>query len=214
MNASRRWTQLISRLMGAAIVMAMSSGCGPIFMVDPIEHPNYQNTQHHHTAQAQAPAQPAQPAQARPKVRAPVATGQADPRTTFNELSAHGRWIWHRVHGWAWYPYANRQRGWRPYYIGYWDHTSYGWTWVSQEAWGSTPYHYGRWFWSRRHNAWLWKPGYEWAPAWVNWRRGNGYVGWSPMGPRGYRQVATNRWVFVPQGQFYRGSVPQIVVRS
>ncbi len=51
----------------------------------------------------------------------------------------------------------------------------------------------------------LWVPHYEWGPAWVVWRRSEGYYGWAPMGPGisvevavggGYR-VPDERWIFV-----------------
>ncbi|HEX4138962.1 MAG TPA: DUF6600 domain-containing protein, partial [Candidatus Methylacidiphilales bacterium] len=29
----------------------------------------------------------------------------------------------------------------------------------------------------------VWVPGYTWAPAWVSWRYGDGYVGWAPLPP-------------------------------
>jgi hypothetical protein len=32
---------------------------------------------------------------------------------------------------------------------------------------------------------WCWIPGTLWGPAWVSWRWGGGYVGWSPLPPRG-----------------------------
>src|SRR5262249_44023310 len=30
---------------------------------------------------------------------------------------------------------------------------------------------------------WIWVPRTEWAPAWVAWRSGAGYVGWAPLPP-------------------------------
>ncbi len=30
---------------------------------------------------------------------------------------------------------------------------------------------------------WLWYPDYEWAPAWVEWRYDNNYIGWAPLHP-------------------------------
>lgn len=34
-----------------------------------------------------------------------------------------------------------------------------------------------------RHLGWIWVRGEEWAPAWVDWRRGSDYVGWAPLPP-------------------------------
>jgi hypothetical protein len=30
---------------------------------------------------------------------------------------------------------------------------------------------------------WVWVPGREWGPAWVDWRRGTRYFGWAPLPP-------------------------------
>jgi hypothetical protein len=48
--------------------------------------------------------------------------------------------------------------------------------------WGWAPFHYGRWF-LHDDYGWLWVPGTEWAPAWVDWRHGDGWVGWAPLPP-------------------------------
>ena len=49
-------------------------------------------------------------------------------------------------------------------------------------------------------SGWMWIPGNEWAPAWVDWRRGDEDVGWAPLPPE--EVIATVReqpdyWVFV-----------------
>ena len=38
---------------------------------------------------------------------------------------------------------------------------------------------------------WLWVPGYEWAPAWVSWRKSDDYVGWAPLPPEATWQPAS-----------------------
>src|SRR5262249_23599259 len=43
-------------------------------------------------------------------------------------------------------------------------------------------FHYGRWIFDASHG-WVWVPGKEWAPAWVSWRDGSGYIGWAPLPP-------------------------------
>src|SRR5262245_22210570 len=47
----------------------------------------------------------------------------------------------------------------------------------------------------------FWIPGDEWAPAWVNWRYGDDYVGWAPLPPdelvESY-EVQLAYWMFVP----------------
>ena len=67
------------------------------------------------------------------------------------------------------------ERDFRPYSTnGYWTMTQYGNTWVSHYPWGWAPFHYGRWVYTS-YRGWGWIPGYEWGPAWVEWRSGNGY---------------------------------------
>ena len=108
-------------------------------------------------------------------------------------LSAHGSWVNDPEYGRVWRP-ARLPPGWRPYVYGSWVYTrDYGWVWVSDEPYGWVVYHYGRWVWSTRYG-WVWLAGYEWAPAWVEWCYGGGYVGWAPVGPDFY-------W----QGDYYYG---------
>jgi uncharacterized protein DUF6600 len=91
-----------------------------------------------------------------------------------------------RVARWGevWVP--NVARDWRPYTVGHWVYSDdYGWYWVSDEAeasWGWVAFHYGRWVWVD-DIGWAWVPGREWGPAWVDWRRGDRYVGWAPLPP-------------------------------
>jgi hypothetical protein len=81
--------------------------------------------------------------------------------------------------GWVWSPY-NVAAGWRPYTVGHWVLTDDGWTWASDEEFGWATYHYGRWQVDARYG-WVWAPGTEWAPAWVAWHEGSGWVGWAPL---------------------------------
>jgi hypothetical protein len=89
----------------------------------------------------------------------------------------------------------------------------YGWTWVSNYAWGWAPFHYGRWDYDNYYG-WFWVPDNEWGPSWVTWRRANGYYGWSPMRPGisvnlsfggGYNDI--DRWNFVPERDFGRRDI-------
>lgn len=112
----------------------------------------------------------------------PAATApSADPGSGFfsDALSPYGGWMWLEGPGMVWYPY-NVPIGWRPYVLGRWVYTEYGWTWVSDEEWGWAVYHYGRWHYDPRYG-WVWVPGSEWGPAWVVWHEGGGYVGWAPL---------------------------------
>src|SRR4051812_36518715 len=101
--------------------------------------------------------------------------------TTFrDDLAPHGTWVDIAGYGRCWQPRV--ARGWRPYTAGRWEWTNAGWSWESEEPWGMQTYHYGRWFVDGRHG-WVWLPGTVYAPAWVAWRSGGGYVGWAPLGP-------------------------------
>jgi hypothetical protein len=99
----------------------------------------------------------------------------------YDELSPYGEWLRHPRYGWVWFP-RQVQAGWRPYSLGRWVESDYGWTWDSYEPFGWATYHYGRWAWDRQVG-WLWVPGTDWGPAWVAWQQGNGYVGWAPLPP-------------------------------
>ena len=122
-------------------------------------------------------------------------------QTFYNELSPYGRWINSPQYGSVWTPYADP--GFQPYSTnGYWEVTEYGNTWVSDYNWGWAAFHYGRWSFDD-FNGWFWIPGYEWGPAWVNWRSGGDYYGWAPLGPGMNINISVNIpsfwWVFVPQ---------------
>ncbi len=96
---------------------------------------------------------------------------EATPRGRRLEAIHHGRWIW----------------------------TDDGWYWASDEPWGWAAYHYGRWYYDDYYG-WIWIPGYDWAPAWVEWRYGGDYIGWAPLGPYAVFSVSfgihyRNHWV-------------------
>ena len=94
-----------------------------------------------------------------------------------------GSWIEVGDYGYCWQPdAAASDPSWRPYADGYWAYTDLGWTWVSYEDFGWATYHYGRWV-RLTDYGWVWRPGYEWGPAWVSWRFGGGYAGWAPLPP-------------------------------
>jgi len=97
----------------------------------------------------------------------------------YDSLDPFGRWVEVDFHGWVWIP-DGVGREWHPYTQGYWIHTPAGWTWLSEWRWGWAPFHYGRWM-RHSHHGWVWIPGTVWAPAWVAWRRGDGWIGWAPL---------------------------------
>lgn len=101
----------------------------------------------------------------------------------YDALTPYGTWENVGSYGTCWVP-LDVPVGWRPYTQGYWEYTDYGWMWISQDPWGDTPYHYGRWADDDTYG-WVWVPDDDevWAPAWVAWRYGDGYVGWAPLPP-------------------------------
>ena len=126
--------------------------------------------------------------------------------TFYDELAPYGQWVWHPRYGYVWLPEDVLPR-WRPYTVGRWTYTDeYGWYWDSNEPFAWAVYHYGRWGYDEDYG-WFWVPGDTWAPAWVQWRYSDDYVGWAPVGPgnRGYAYgVPVNyeppiaeSWVFV-----------------
>lgn len=99
----------------------------------------------------------------------------------YDGLAGHGEWIGIDGGTYAWRP-MHVGAGWRPYFEGRWLWTDDGWYWDSDEPWAWATYHYGRWYYDDYYG-WIWIPGYDWAPAWVEWRYGGDYVGWAPLGP-------------------------------
>ncbi len=132
-----------------------------------------------------------------------------------DDLAPYGHWVEVENYGPAWVPHV--RHGWRPYAEGHWAWTEdYGWLWVSDEPFGWAVFHYGRWYPSPRYG-WVWVPGYEWAPAWVAFRIGDGYAGWAPLPPAfewevgvGFRvgavdfdrYVEPRAYCFVPEREF------------
>jgi hypothetical protein len=112
---------------------------------------------------------------------APDQGGGVDISFFYDQLSPYGDWVQSRAYGWVWLPFGIGV-SWRPYALGHWVMTDYGWTWVSDEPFGWATYHYGRWVYDPDYG-WEWVPGYEWGPAWVAWRNGGGYIGWAPLPP-------------------------------
>jgi hypothetical protein len=124
----------------------------------------------------------------------------------YDELDPFGQWVWHPRYGYVWLPETVSQ-DWRPYTVGHWVYTDeYGWYWDSHEPFAWAVYHYGRWGYDDDYG-WFWVPGDTWAPAWVQWRYSDDYVGWAPVGPRrngyaygvpvNYDPPVAESWVFV-----------------
>lgn len=135
----------------------------------------------------------------------------------YRELAGDGNWF--KISGeWVWQPaVAAVDSGWRPYFQGgHWERQEAGWFWVSDYTWGAVAFHHGRWLPSPM-NGWVWVPGSDWAPAWVDWRMSGDHCGWAPRPPandfltrigislnagdeRG--GLALNLFTFVPQRNF------------
>ncbi len=142
----------------------------------------------------------------------------------YRPLLPYGEWIVINDGMYVWRP-LHMRRSWRPYMLGRWMWTDYGWYWVSSEPFGWVTYHYGRWTYDD-YCGWIWVPDDVWGPAWVEWRYDDAYVGWAPLPPFatfhvsvgisfGHRWAAPARyWNFVGVNRFgdeirYRDVVPE-----
>jgi uncharacterized protein DUF6600 len=107
----------------------------------------------------------------------------------YHDLDEYGRWESESDYGQVWYP-TTVSVDWAPYRYGRWVWIEpWGWTWVAQEPWGFTPFHYGRWV--LVGSRWGWCPGPVavrpvYAPALVAFVGGPraGISVWFPLGPR------------------------------
>jgi uncharacterized membrane protein YgcG len=135
--------------------------------------------------------------------------GEMDANVLDETLSPYGQWVdtgSGPSDGRAWRPDPDVVgEDFQPYATGgRWVYSDYGWTWESDYPWGWVPFHYGRWALTPSWG-WVWYPGYVWAPAWVDWRFGGGYIGWAPLPPVGYAVVVQPwrpYWCFVPSNVF------------
>jgi len=141
----------------------------------------------------------------------------------YDELAPYGTWSEMAPYGHVWRP-SSIYSGWRPYTTGSWAYTDFGWTYVSDDPWGWATYHYGRWGYD---GDWYWVPGDTWAPAWVSWRYGDGFVGWAPLPPdvawSGHgglavsgsdldRRIRPTAWSFVPDEDLQSTSIRTVVL--
>jgi hypothetical protein len=128
-------------------------------------------------------------------------------------LSPYGRWEVVGSYGSCWIP-GGVASDWSPYSNGYWQQTDGGWYWASDEPWAWATYHYGGWDFDSQFG-WYWVPQTIWAPAWVSWREGGGYVGWAPLGPsRRFwgRSVTPRGYVTVEERRFLEPVSPKTVI--
>lgn len=121
-----------------------------------------------------------------PPVSMPAARAGLLPeyRMFYDALQDYGDWVLIEPYGYLFRP-RTLFNDWRPYQSGFWAPSdAYGWVWISNEPFGWATYHYGRWAYDD-FQGWVWKPGTDWAPAWVDWRANDQYVGWAPLAPGG-----------------------------
>ncbi len=136
----------------------------------------------------------------------------------YDALADYGTWVLDDDHGWVWVP---SDPTYVPYTRGAWVETEVGPTWLGDEPYGWAVDHYGRWEWSGapEQGRWRWVPTTGWGPAWVEWRIGDGVVGWAPRAPDGGQRgrVATapaEAWQFVAEGDFWTRDVGTRVYRQ
>ena len=99
----------------------------------------------------------------------------------YTSLAPYGSWIVLDNGVDVWRPNIMRSH-WSPYRYGQWLWTNDGWYWDSYEPFGWITYHYGRWYYDDYYG-WIWVPDDQWAPAWVEWRYDDNYIGWAPLPP-------------------------------
>jgi len=164
-----------------------------------------------------------------------IQTQQAEPVVTSVDdfrkpLSDYGTWMEIDDYGTVWQPQVVvEDSAWRPYCQGgRWEWSDRGWFWQSTYAWGWAPFHYGRWACTLKYG-WVWMPDVIWAPAWVEWRSSETYVGWAPMVPApasgvsvgfsyagdgfsfGFEISDQDRYCFVPHDRFWEPRVDPYV---
>src|SRR5499427_864354 len=126
----------------------------------------------------------------------------------YNDLQPYGSWYQDPTYGWV---FAPPSPNYLPYSNGHWAYTDYGNTWVSADPFGWATDHYGRWVWANR---WVWRPDTTWGPAWVQWRQGDGYVGWAPAGYSDDAYFPEDHWRIVPVTYLFASDTPRYVIRS
>lgn len=134
-------------------------------------------------------------------------------------LAQHGTWRNENAYGWYWRPYeADRISTWKPYLTGgSWQWVNDTWSWKSDYIWGEVVFHYGRWA-KIAGRGWIWIPGVEQSPAWVEWVQADGAWGWAPTPPAaGFAPgfalslaLQPEDFMFVPEGQLMQRNLDGI----
>ncbi len=128
------------------------------------------------------------------QLRSDQVNWQQEPEAGYADLSDFGQMSQDSTYGQVWYP-SNVPADWAPYRFGQWSYVEpWGWTWIDDQPWGFTPFHYGRW--ALIDGRWGWTPGQPvarpvYAPALVAFiggasfaaSVGGGAFGWVPLAP-------------------------------
>ncbi len=122
----------------------------------------------------------------------------------YDQLQPYGTWVDEPDAGRVFIPDT---ANYVPYQNGYWQNTSVGMVWVSNEPYAWAVNHYGRWAYSNDYGRWYWAPDTQWGPAWVEWRQTGTHFGWAPLGPdvivRGGWHAPIESWRYVPSGRIF-----------
>src|SRR5215471_12729788 len=142
----------------------------------------------------------------------PAGTNVASVDVFYSYLAPYGRWFTLGNYGLVWSP-AVVGPDWSPYANGRWVYTDKGWTWESDDPWGWATCHYGRWVLDATYG-WVWIPGTIWGPAWVDWLRGRGYIGWAPLPPEATPattevNIPVSCYTFVEEPYFDNDDTPE-----
>ena len=135
-----------------------------------------------------------------------------DSLAMFSDLRFYGGWYELYPYGWVWRPIV--VTGWMPMTNGHWAWTSYGWMWLSYDAFPDVTYHYGFWTYDMALG-WVWVPDTIWAPVRCDWYLHDEYISWCPLPPDNVRyrdpwdSDVINPWVTVPARKFKDTQVAQ-----
>ena len=129
----------------------------------------------------------------------------------YDALLPYGQWFELAPYGWVWRPDASEVgAGFVPYETGgYWAFTDLGWSFETDWPWEWAVFHYGRWILDET-NGWVWIPDSAWAPSWVAWQYGGGFIGWAPLAPPD--AVVEVAWIYVEASAFNGAWVEQHVL--
>jgi hypothetical protein len=156
-------------------------------------------------------------------------TSQVSVDGFFDRLQPYGELVRIDTLGEVWKP-ADVPADWKPYSNGQWIYNEQvGWYFESDDPWAEITYHYGRWY-DDPDQGWVWVAGTEWAPAWVEWRRSDRYVGWRPLPPDNAPRRTTRRttttvtqtsapeetetWVFVPADRIVGEPISRVRIQQ